>query len=265
MATNVRSLTKERVGSASGSEHRREVVPIRKIVRRKLSDEVFDRLLKEIETGGYAPNAHIPSERELMAAYGVGRPAIREAMQRLEKLGLIVITHGERARVSQPTVADVIGQIEHAARHILATQPQSLTQLQDARIFFEIGMVREAARVAQPADIERLESALNRQASYLTKDSGRFVAADMEFHTTIASITRNAVLEAVSRAMLHWLSMFHASLLLWKGHETVTLEEHRMILDAIIAHDEQGAADAMRMHLQRSRGLFLSGNAPAKA
>jgi GntR family transcriptional regulator, sialic acid-inducible nan operon repressor len=265
MATNVRGLTKERVGSASGSEHRREVVPIRKIVRRKLSDEVFDRLLKEIESGGYAPNAHIPSERELMAAYGVGRPAIREAMQRLEKLGLIVITHGERARVSQPTVADVIGQIEHAARHILATQPQSLTQLQDARIFFEIGMVREAARAAQPADIERLESALSRQASYLTKDSGRFVAADMEFHTTIASITRNAVLEAVSRAMLHWLSMFHASLLLWKGHETVTLEEHRMILDAIIAHDEQGAADAMRMHLQRSRGLFLSGNAPAKA
>ena len=129
---------------------RRPVLPVRKITRRKLSDEVFDRLLKEIENGGYAPNAHIPSERELMAAYGVGRPAIREAMQRLEKLGLIVINHGERARVSQPTVADVIGQIEHAARHILATQPQSLSQLQDARIFFEIGMVREAARRPTP-------------------------------------------------------------------------------------------------------------------
>jgi DNA-binding FadR family transcriptional regulator len=233
---------------------------VAKITRRKLSDEVFDRLLKEIETGGYAPDTRIPSERELMAAYGVGRPAIREAMQRLEKLGLIVITHGERARVSQPTVAEVIGQIEHAARHILATQPQSLTQLQDARIFFEIGMVREAARLADAADIERLEAALTRQAAYLKRDSGAFVAADMEFHTAIAAVTRNAVLEAVSRAMLHWLSMFHASLLLWKGHETVTLEEHRLILDAIIAHDADRAADAMRMHLQRSRGLFLSGN-----
>ena len=236
-----------------------------KIVRRKLSDEVFDRLLKEIETGRYAPDAHIPSERELMAAYGVGRPAIREAMQRLEKLGLIVISHGERARVSQPTVADVIGQIEHAARHILATQPQSLTQLQDARLFFEIGMVREAARLAQPSDIQILEAALATQASHLTRDSGRFVAADMEFHTAIASITHNAVLEAVSRAMLQWLSTFHASLLLWKGHETLTLEEHRFILDAIIAHDENGAAEAMRMHLQRSRGLFLSQNMPMRA
>ena len=254
----------EKAGT-SGAERRREVIPIRKIVRRKLSDEVFDRLLREIETGGYAPDAHIPSERELMAAYGVGRPAIREAMQRLEKLGLIVITHGERARVAQPTVAEVIGQIEHAARHILATQPQSLTQLQEARIFFEIGMVREAARAAHPADIERLECALTRQIACLDKSPARFVAADMEFHTTIASITRNAVLEAVSRAMLHWLSMFHASLLLWKGHETVTLEEHRIILDAIIAHDEDGAADAMRMHLQRSRQLFLSGNALKRA
>ena len=246
--------------SAPAVERRPEESSTQKIVRRKLSDEVFDRLLREVETGGYAPNVPMPSERELMAAYGVGRPAIREAMQRLEKLGLIVISHGERARVSQPTVADVIGQIEHAARHILSTQPQSLNQLQDARIFFEIGMVREAARVAQPADVERLEAALTRQASYLAQDPARFVAADMDFHTTIASMTRNTVLEAVSRAMLHWLSMFHASLLLWKGHETVTLEEHRIILDAIAKHDEDGAADAMRMHLQRSRGLFLSAN-----
>ncbi len=244
---------------------RREPLPVRKIVRRKLSDEVFDRLLKEIETGQYAPGAHIPSERELMAAFGVGRPAIREAMQRLEKLGLIVITHGERARVSEPTVADVIGQIEHSARHILATQPRSLSQLQDARIFFEIGMVREAANRATAEDIVRLEQALAAQAAYLHKDSARFVGADMEFHTVIASISGNGVLEAVSRAMLHWLSLFHASLLLWKGHETVTLEEHRMILDAIAAHDEAAAAEAMRVHLLRSRGLFLSGNGAGQA
>lgn len=244
---------------------RRDALPVRKIVRRKLSDEVFDRLLKEIEAGVYPPGTHIPSERELMAAYGVGRPAIREAMQRLEKLGLIVITHGERARVSQPTVADVIGQIEHAARHILMTQPHSLSQLQDARIFFEIGMVREAARLAGSEDIARLEAALAAQAAHLHKDSSRFVTADMEFHTTIAGISRNGVLEAVSRAMLHWLSQFHASLLLWKGHETVTLEEHRMILDAIIAHDEDAAAEAMRTHLMRSRGLFLSPGGQVRA
>lgn len=260
-----RSATISAKGEAAAPTRRRDVLPVRKIVRRKLSDEVFDRLLKEIETGLYPPNAHIPSERELMAAYGVGRPAIREAMQRLEKLGLIVITHGERARVSEPTVADVIGQIEHAARHILMTQPGSLSQLQDARIFFEIGMVREAARLADEQDIARLEAALARQAAFLEKDSGRFVTADMEFHTTIAAISRNGVLEAVSRAMLHWLSMFHASLLLWKGHETVTLEEHRIILDAIIAHDEDAAADGMRTHLLRSRGLFLSPNAKIQA
>jgi DNA-binding FadR family transcriptional regulator len=228
------------------------------IARRKLSDEVFDRLLKQIETGGFAPDSQIPSERELMTAYGVGRPAIREAMQRLEKLGLIAITHGERARVVQPTVADVIRQIDHAARHVLATQPESLTQLQEARVFFEIGMVREAAKKAEAADIALLEAALARQAAHLTHDAGRFVVADMEFHTTIAAVTRNAVLEAVSHGMLHWLSMFHASALHWKGHEHITLEEHRLILDAIIAHDEEAAAEAMRMHLQRSRLLFSS-------
>ena len=235
-----------------------EKIPPQRIVRRKLSDEVFDRLLKEIETGGFPPDSQIPSERELMIAYGVGRPAIREAMQRLEKLGLIAITHGERAQVVQPTIADVLRQIDHAARHVLATQPQSLTQLQDARTFFEIGMVREAARHAGAADIDKLEAALARQAAHLNQDAGRFVAADMEFHTAIAAVTHNAVLEAVSHGMLHWLSTFHASLLLWKGHEHVTLKEHRLILDAIIAHDDDAAAQAMHVHLQRSRGLFTS-------
>jgi DNA-binding FadR family transcriptional regulator len=240
------------------------MVAPQKITRRKLSDEVFDRLLQEIETGAYGPDAQMPSERELMVAYGVGRPAVREAMQRLEKLGLITITHGERARIAHPSIADVMQQIDHAARHVLATQPQSLKQLQDARVFFEVGMVREAARMAESADIQRLEEALARQTAFLDRDAGRFVAADMEFHTVIAAITRNVILEVVSRAMLQWLSAFHSGLLHWKGHERVTLEEHRLILDAIIAHDEAGAAQTMRDHLQRSRGLFLS-QAPGSA
>jgi len=53
------------------------------IVRKKLSDEVFARLKHMIETGELKAGDDMPSERELMERYGVGRPAIREAMQAL--------------------------------------------------------------------------------------------------------------------------------------------------------------------------------------
>src|SRR5947208_749560 len=68
------------------------------IQRRKLYQEVVDRLMERIRSGEIAPGAQLPSERELMEIYGVGRPAIREALQTLERSGIVEIVHGERAR-----------------------------------------------------------------------------------------------------------------------------------------------------------------------
>jgi len=227
-----------------------------KIVRRKLSDEVLDRLYRLIEEGELPPGSQLPSERSLMTRFGVGRPVIREAMQALERMGLIAISHGERARVIQPTASGVIAQIDRAARHLLASSPQSLEQLKEAREFFEVGMAAEAARRARPADIERLTTALALQRQQQGRDNQAFVAADMEFHTVIASITGNPVFEAVSRAMLQWLSRFHSGVLRWKGHESTTLEEHQQVLDCIAAGDIEGAAEAMRHHLRRTRRIY---------
>ena len=56
--------------------------PIR---RRKLSHEVLDRLLTRITRGELAAGDHLPSERDLMTLYGVGRPAVREALMSLDK------------------------------------------------------------------------------------------------------------------------------------------------------------------------------------
>ena len=234
-----------------------------KIVRRKLSDEVFDRLFALIERGEFGPDDRLPSERELMTRFGVGRPAIREAMQTLEGAGLITITHGERARVTRPSALSVISQVDHAARRLLATSPGSLDQLKEARAFFELGMVREAAARATAADLKRLSAALETQAAQLGKDPAKFVAADMAFHTAIAAVTGNPILEACSAAMLQWLSRFHSRVLRWKGRERQTLAEHREILDAVAAHDPGRAAEAMRAHLRRTRSFYQRKEMPS--
>ena len=230
-----------------------------KIQRRKLSDEVFNRLFQAIEDGEMAPGSQLPSERDLMARFGVGRPAVREAMQALGNMGLIEISHGERARVTTPTASAVIAQIDHAARHLLSTSPQSLEHLKEAREFFEVGMAFEAAKHATLEDVERLKAGLAVQQSHLGKDLKQFVAADMAFHTAIAAITGNPVFAAVSYAMLQWLSQYHSGVLRWKGHENITLEEHQQVLDCIAARDPEGAATAMRTHLRRTRRVYQPG------
>jgi DNA-binding FadR family transcriptional regulator len=234
-----------------------------KIQRRKLSDEVFNRLFQAIEDGELPPGSKLPSERDLMARFGVGRPAVREAMQALGNMGLIEISHGERARVTRPSADAVIAQIDGAARHLLSTSPQSLEHLKEAREFFEVGMAFEAAKHATLDDIAALKAALALQQSHYNKDLKAFVAADMAFHTAIAAITGNPVFEAVSRATLQWLSQYHSGVLRWKGHENITLEEHQQVLDCIAARDPEGAATAMRTHLRRTRKIYRPGKPAA--
>jgi DNA-binding FadR family transcriptional regulator len=227
-----------------------------KIVRKRVSDQVFDRLVSMIEGGEFRPADQLPSERDLVARFGVGRPAIREAMQNLEAVGLITISHGERARVTQPTAAGIISQIDHSARHLLSTTPKSLEHLKEVREFFEVGMARQAAERSNRKSVARLKAALDEQRRHLREDPAKFVAADMAFHVSIASMTGNPIFEASSRAMLQWLSRYHSGVLHWKGKETVTLEEHGSILEAIAAHDADRAGENMRAHLRRTRSIY---------
>lgn len=82
------------------------------IARRKLSHEVLNRLLPCIRSGEFAVGSRLPSERELMQTLGVGRPAVREALQTLERMGLVSIVHGEGARVLALSADNVIAQIQ---------------------------------------------------------------------------------------------------------------------------------------------------------
>ncbi|WP_131113221.1 transcriptional regulator NanR [Lichenihabitans psoromatis] len=225
------------------------------IIRRKLSDEVFDRLKAMITSGDVRPGEAIPSERDLMERFGVGRPAIREAMQALSNMGLLSISHGERAKVRQLTARSLIQQVDMAANIMLTTSPDSLDHLKDARRFFERGMVREAALRATSDDIAQLDAVVDRQRESLGQAEA-FIAADMAFHTQIAALSGNPIYAGVSEAMLNWLKHYHTHVLIWTGKETLTLSEHAEIIAAIAARDPDQAETAMIRHLDRSSGLY---------
>lgn len=225
------------------------------IVRRKLSDEVFDRLERMITTGELKPGDEMPSERVLMERFGVGRPAIREAMQSLASRGLVAISHGERAKVLQLTARSILQQVDLTAKIMLSQSADTLEHLKNSRIFFERGMVRDAATKATAEDIAELEAILEAQRQALGQ-ADAFMSADMQFHMRIAQLSGNPIFVAVSEAMLAWLRTYHTELLIWTGKEQLTLSEHAEILEKIAAHDADGAEAALLRHLERSRALY---------
>jgi DNA-binding FadR family transcriptional regulator len=193
----------------------------------------------------------MPPERVLMDRFGVGRPAVREALQALHNSGLITIAHGERSRVNEITPVTVLDRSDDIARLLLNSVPSNLEHLKQARRMFELGMVRAAAETASAQDVADLRDLVRLQAERLG-NAPAFIQADMRFHIRIASIVGNPIVTAVSEAMLRWLFEYHASLLHWSGKEDVTVTEHARIVDLIEKQDPEGSVEAMRSHLDRS-------------
>ncbi len=225
------------------------------IQRRKLYQEVMDRLLDMIRAEGFVAGDQLPSERELMERYGVGRPAVREALQNMAQLGLISIAHGERARVAQPSFANLLDSIALTTSGILRNSPESLRDLKEARLLFEVQMVRLASERATPEDVARLRQRLEEHHASLS-DLSRFFHYDMLFHREIAAITGNTIFPGLSEALMGWLGEFYRQLVRVPGTEQLTLSEHAQILDGIAAGDADAAERAMRDHILRANRLY---------
>lgn len=235
-----------------------DMKPIR---RRKLADDVEERVLAIVQRGDLKPGDPLPSERELMAAYGVGRPAIREAMQNLQRSGLVEIRHGERPRVADPSISDMMSRMSTTVVHMLTHSEPTLNHLKEARATFEMELARIASRKRTESDLANLRAILRRQEE-ASRDPGEFRQCDADFHRCLASISGNPIFVSLIEAILAWLENFHVDLLSRPGLEKLTLREHGEILNAIESGDAEQAAKSMGDHLYRANSLYHTKNLP---
>lgn len=221
------------------------------IVRRKLGDEVLDRLLSMVERGEIKAGDRLPSERDLMQRFSVGRPAVREALQAMEGMGLVRIQHGERAQLLSIEPRQLFERIDMSVRHLLMHSPENQRHLREARLLFECAMVRIAGNAGNAADLHGVEEALQRQRE-AAGNPPLFMQRDIEFHVAIARASHNPLFVSFSEALLGWLFAFYPRLLRVPGTEELTLREHAGIADALREGNAELAADRMRDHLNRA-------------
>jgi DNA-binding FadR family transcriptional regulator len=225
------------------------------IVHQKLSDQVFDRLWAMVQSGELSPGDAMPSERALMERFGVGRPAVREALQSMANKGLISISHGERSRVNKLTAGIAFNQVDDIAKLLLSSEPSNLENLKQLRKILEAGSIQIAAQNCTPKEISNLRDLVEDQRSKLGQDKA-FIETDIAFHVAIAKLTGNPLIQTVTQAMLSWLFAYYKPLLHWTGRENTTLLEHARLVDFLEAHDVSGAMNLMGDHLNRSDPLY---------
>jgi DNA-binding FadR family transcriptional regulator len=207
-----------------------------------------------ILSGEYREGDQLPSEREIMDVFGVGRTSVREALFALQKMGLIKISNGERARVTSPTASRLIEELSGAARHFLA-RPDGIRHFQQVRLLFETAIARHAAEVRTAADIKRLEKALaDNQRALGTEDL--FVPTDLRFHAILPEIIGNPIFIGLYDSMAVWGVSVREITGQVPGASELTYRDHKRICEAVSAGDPEAAAAAMQSHLQRVDRLY---------
>jgi len=204
--------------------------------RKSLREVAYDELRARIVGLQLAPGTRL-IERDLADELAVSRIPLREAIQRLQRDGLVVVVPRQGAIVSPFTVDDV-------------------RDLFDVRESLEVLAARLAAERADDKGLEALAAQLDtaRRATE-RRDKAAIAAANAGFHTMIVDLAANPLLESVLQpleARTQWL--FH----LTKDRDaTVQCREHEELLAAIADHDPDRAAESAFHHVHSGREASL--------
>jgi DNA-binding FadR family transcriptional regulator len=234
---------------------------IQPLKRRRLYEEIVDQLANLIISGQAPPGTQLPSERELVEQFQVGRSAIREALFVLQKMGMVTLSGGERAVVVAPTSDALVAELSGAVRYHLS-RASGMRDFQGARAFLEIGLARHAARHGTPEEIEGLRVALKANEAALG-DNDRFVDTDVAFHYVLAQIAHNPIFTTLHAALAQWLRDQRATGVTVHGSPEAAFAAHRRIFEAVAARDADAAEDAMRTHLEEVARFYWQGQQEA--
>lgn len=215
---------------------------IRPIKRPSVGEQVCEQLKEHLFAGRWKPGEKIPSEHELAQAFGVSRVTIREAILRLSSLGLLESRFGGGTYVREITAGLNISPIVPAAY----LDTKSILDVIEYRLVVEVRTAGLAALRATPENIAVLEEtwkAMDRNKH----DQRLFAEADLDFHLELSRITKNSMLIETLNVIRSVLSQVMYVAIQARG--TRGLHYHRLLIDAIAAHDERRAMDIMEEHI----------------
>lgn len=223
------------------------------LVSENLAQMAFDRLEQAILAGEMEPGYKM-SEADLARKLGISRGPLREAIGRLEGLGLVTRVANQGPRVT-------------------SLKKTELIELLVFREAVEGMAARYAAVNVTDKELRRLGQLLKRHEEDPTIKAGIGYfqgSGDTDFHLQIAEASRNSRLHAfVSGPLYSILRLYRHRMSSIPGRPLAALKEHRAIFAAIEARDPDGAEKAMREHIVHSRQNVLDhmvdDEAPAKA
>ncbi len=157
-------------------------------MKKKLSEQIEDRLINEILSGKYRPGDAIPFERELAVQLNVGRPTLREAIQRLERDGFLRVKKGSPTIVNDYWKKGNLNVLVKIVEICKELPEDFILYILELRIAILPLLVSEVVKnsphllVGFLADIENIEDSSRAYASY-----------DWDLQKKLAELSKNPI------------------------------------------------------------------------
>ena len=202
--------------------------------------DAYERLKDEIRTNRMAPGYQAP-EPEIALRLGMSRTPVREALIRLEAEGLVELVPRRGARVL-PIRADDMKEIYEI---LTALEPAAAANL--------------AARKPSAEELAPLELATaEMEAALEAEDLDAWAEADDRFHRALLALHGNQRLQGFVNALFDQAHRARIVTLRMRGMPTKSTEEHRQIVEHLLAGDAEAVREAFRAHRQRASEELLS-------
>lgn len=202
-----------------------------------MRDDIFTQLRNEILNGTLLPGTQL-KEVQLANRFGVSRTPVRDALSRLEDLGL-----AERV---------------NRGLEVRGLDPEQVIQVYDMRILLEVEASGQAAQNRNLNDILTLEALLERDRSLEDPTDAELIQTNLEFHRAVWKATQNPVLiDLLERLMTH---LVHAptSTLSVDDRQNEALNEHAKLIEAISDRDTAAARDIAKQHFSTAREIRMN-------
>lgn len=210
-----------------------------------LVDQVVERIRSFIDQGALAAGDRLPTEAELSSQLQVSRTVLREAIGRLEALGVLEVRRGRGMFVGERGGLKNCAQLLRSAMTI---GPKDLAQLAELRVGLEIQAARLAALRASGDDIAELDD-LCRQMDADAVDYLESVQLDCRFHQKLVESTGNELMRTIIDVVSEFMAGGMVQTTPQPRNRKASQSYHRPIVEAIRAHDANAAEAAMKVHM----------------
>jgi GntR family transcriptional regulator, transcriptional repressor for pyruvate dehydrogenase complex len=218
--------------------------------RALVSDHVFRALLEAVLSGRYAPGEKLPTQRALAADLGVTMSSLREALKRLEQMGLIDVRHGDAMRVRDWREYGGLDVIAHLLFASGGLDAGVLADVLEARRLMLRELAALAARRADEAQRARLRELAAGFAE--TPDETAAQALDWAFVNELAEAAANVVFVLILNS-IRALYFEHAAALRVTARPRELMSLYVEAADAVASGDAEHARATMDELAERQR------------